>query len=132
MLIDFDRFVISCKLAYRRCGGSENNAYSMKDVLWVFRYYFETYELIFNEPHPMISVQQIANIIEKMPIVDDGPEDIDNIELTPEDYETLIDQHFVTKYKGCDYNINHFFSGCIRKMRYFETLYYEEEKEIEP
>lgn len=115
MLFDFERFSTSAKLAYRRCNGS---AYSLEDVLRVFRYYFETYEMIFDTAHPMISIAQIARIIECMPILHDGEYDI-----SPEDYEAIVDQHFVTKYRHCDFNINHFFSGQIRDLRYYETLY---------
>ena len=117
MLFDFERFTISAKLAYRRCG---EGAYSLEDVLHVFQYYFETYEMIFDEAHPAISIAQIARIIDRMPFIFDGGKMID---ISPDEYETIIDQHFNTRYKNCDYNINHFFSGRIREMRYYETLY---------
>ena len=112
-MFDFERFIIAARLAYRRCSSS---AYSLEEVLQVFRYYFETYELIFGEAHPMISIDQIARIITKMPFISD-----DSI-IAPEDYKIIIDQHFITKYQDCDYNINHFFSGRIREMRYYEIL----------
>lgn len=114
MIFDFDRFSISAKLAYRQCGGS---TYSLGEVLQVFCYYFETYELVFDEVHPFINIQQIANIIAKMPCTQYG------VNISPDDYESMIDQHFVTQYRRCDYNINHFFSGQIRDLRYYETLY---------
>ena len=118
MLFDFERITISAKLAYRRCG---EGAYSLEEVLHVFRYYFETYELIFDEAHPAIRIAQIARIIDCMPFIFDGGKMID---ISPDEYETIIDQHFNTKYMaGCDYNINHFFSGDIRENRYYETLY---------
>ena len=132
MMMDFDRFTTAAKLAYRRCGGS---AYTIDEVLRVFRYYFDTYEMIFETAHPMISIVQIVRIIEKMPFVleeEDNPpsrapgeEDGYSrmIDLLPEDYEAMIDQHFITKYRACDYNINHFFSGKIRDLRYYETCY---------
>ena len=116
MLFDFERFVTAAKLAYRRC---ESNVFSFNDVLHVFQYYFESYELVFGAAHPMISIDQITQIIEKMPFIDDSGDVI----LTPEDYQVIIDQHFITKYRNCDYNINHFFSGRIREMRCFETLF---------
>lgn len=115
MLFDFERFTTSAKLAYRRIDGC---AYSLDDVLQVFRYYFETYEYITDEAHPIISVNQIARIIEKMPTIEN-----DQLIIAPDDYELMIDQHFVTKYAHCDFNINHFFSGVIRDLRYYETLY---------
>ena len=121
MLFDFDRFTVAAKLAYRRNGGS---SYSLEEVLQVFMYYFETYEMIFDTAHPMISIGQIARIIEKMPVVlEDGENSSSLTDISPEQYEAIIDQHFVTKYRQCDYNINHFFSGQIRNLRYYETLY---------
>lgn len=133
-MFDFERFTTAAKLAYRRVDGS---AYSFDDVLHVFRFYFLTYELVMETAHPAISIAQIARIIEKMPyllIKDDDPP-ADNppyegggnddearwIDLSPEEYELMIDQHFVTNYARCDYNINHFFSGKIRDNRYYET-----------
>lgn len=119
MLFDFDRFTVSATLAYRRCGGS---SYTLPEVLQVFRYYFETYELVFDEAHPAINIAQIANIIDEMPSICDEDCKIE-FDVAPEDYKILIDQHFITKYRSCDYNINHFFSGHIRENRYYETLY---------
>lgn len=113
MIFDFDSFTISAKLAYRRC---KERVYSFEEALKVFHYYFDTYELVFDEAHPMISIEQIAGIMKKMPYVDD-------IEIPAEKYEMMIDKHFVTKYKNCDYNINHFFSGQIRYMRFYEVCY---------
>lgn len=116
MLFDFDRFKVIAKLAYRRIGES---AYSIDDALRVFKYYFDTYEMIFREAHPAINIVQTARIIEKMPYLPDG------IDISPGEYELMIDQHFATIYNGgnCDYNINHFFSGQIREMRFFEVCY---------
>lgn len=120
MQFDFDRFTTLAKLAYRHCDGEE--LYSFDDVLKVFRYYFETYELIFNEPHPMISINQIVSIIRKMPYSDDD-EIASSFDYSPDDYEAMIDQHFATSYRNCDYNINHFFSGRIRALRFYEVCY---------
>ncbi len=120
MGFDFDRFIISAKLAYRRC---YKPVYGLGDVLTVFQYYFNTYEFILGETHPVINLRQITDIINKMPYVLDDVED--EIEITPDDYKEMIDQHFNTVYNRgkCDYNINHFFSGKIRYMRYRETCY---------
>lgn len=120
MIFDFDRFTISAKLAYRRCG---EGAYSLEEVLHVFRYYFETYEMIFDEAHPAISIAQITRIIEKMPFILEEDAESHEASISLEGYEAIIDQHFATKYRNCDYNINHFFSGMIRNLRYYETCY---------
>lgn len=110
MRFDFDSFIKIVKLAYERVGGSR---YCLENILYVFHYYFNAYEAKMKKVHPFISVCQTADIIKKMPYSNE-------FELRPDDYEHLIDQHFATKYRRCDYNINHFFSGRIRDLRYFE------------
>ena len=122
MLFDFDRFTISVKLAYRRC---YEPIYTLDEVLQVFRYYFGTYEYILGKAHPVINLRQIADIINIMPYVLDDAEQTLQPDIDPACYEAMIDQHFNTVYNGgnCDYNINHFFSGRIRDMRYYETCY---------
>ena len=118
MLFEFERFTAAAKMAYRRCGGS---AYSIEDVLHVFKYYFETYEMVFDAAHPMINISQIAGIIREMPYLNDGSSA--EFDVSVNEYELMIDQHFITRYRDCDYNINHFFSGKIRYMRFFEACY---------
>ena len=107
-------------IATRVYNSMDSPVYSLEEVLWVFRFYFQTYEDTFGESHPPIRKEQIARIIEAMPFInwEDGTADIYS-----SDYEALIEQHFQTRYHNCDYNINHFFSGDIRMLRYYETLY---------
>lgn len=96
---------------------SINSPYSIEQVLQVFWIYFSTYERYIGNPHPPIKEGQIRRIINKMPCTG-------NFDIYPEDYEALIKKHFETQYKyGCDYNINHFFSGEIRELRFYEELY---------
>lgn len=116
MIFDFERFSNIAANAYRE----EDGGYSLSDALAVFQYYFQKYEECWGQPHPPIRALQISEIIKKMPRIcleDKGGkyQDID-----PEDYEAMIDRHFETKYRNCNYNINHFFSGRIRELRYFE------------
>ena len=114
MQFDFDRFAIGVNLAYEKY---DNHPYTIDEVLQVFLCYFKTYEAVRKEPHPMLKYKQIANIIEKMPVVLDGY-------VESYVYEDMIPQHFMTQYgEGCDYNINHFFSGQIRDLRFYEACY---------
>ena len=109
-------FLTVVKLAYRRAGSSD---YSFEDVWGVLRYYGETYQLIFGKSLPAITVDQAADCIRAMPIVEDdfGREK----EQTPEDYRLVIDQHFATRYDpSCNYSLQHFFSGAIRTNRVHE------------
>lgn len=119
MIFDFDRFAKAVKMVYH-----DGTPYTLEEVIWVFRTYFQAYEDNMGAAHPVIKVGQIKRIMEKMPCIDccigDGTEEIDIEAIC---YEDLIAQHFLTDYMDCDYNINHFFSGRIRELRYFETLY---------
>ena len=102
----------------------ENPVYPLESVLYVFEYYFYVYENTFRHEHPNIRAEQINSIIRAMPELDDnGASPIDGTELDPDTYETLINKHFQTQYRGCNYNINHFFSGSIRTNRFYEELY---------
>ena len=49
--------------------------------------------------------------------------DYETFEIEPEDLYPMIDQHFKTPYKDCDFNILHFISGDIMKNRLYETCY---------
>jgi hypothetical protein len=93
--------------------------YSLDEVLGVFHYYFQKYEDTFGRVHPNISVKQIKRFIDAMPFIED---ESDMINVLPEDYRVLIDKHFQTRYRNCDYNINHFFSGQIRRLRLLEEF----------
>ncbi|MFV0497242.1 MAG: hypothetical protein ACK5L0_03600 [Candidatus Fimivivens sp.] len=118
MQFDFKVFSAVAARAYQMV---DNPAYTLREVLAIFGYYFQKYEETFGQVHPNIRTEQIASIIERMPYIDDEhgrTQDID-----PESYQDLIDQHFRTQYRNCNYRINHFFSGSIRTLRYYETCY---------
>ena len=122
MKFNFPLFKALATKAYKNVGGS---TYPLEDVLYVFEYYFYDYERFTRRVHPNICMSQIERIIEAMPQADDEVHIF--FDIDPYDYATLIDAHFKTEYNigcgGCDYNINHFFSGNIRTLRYYEHLY---------
>ena len=96
-----------------------SSLYSARTTHDVFRYYFEKYEKYMHNPHPRIRREQIARIARDMPYLwMDGDHGYGWID--PDEYPPIIDLHFVTNYRDCDYNINHFFSGKIREMRFYE------------
>lgn len=112
---DFEKFAKITASVYPQ------SVYSLQDALNVFSYYFEQYEKHMGKPHPPIRASQIARICLDMPyIIREGGycEDI-----SPDGYYAMINKHFETKYRHCDYNINHFFSGRIRELRFFEECY---------
>ena len=128
MKFDFHRFSRIAASVY-----NDNNLYSLSDCLSVFKCYFETYEEFTGRVHPPIRASQIARIMQDMPYMDgefseEFFEEIKKIapqwepkpDIEPDLYPLIIQRHFETKYRSCDYNINHFFSGKIRELRIFE------------
>ena len=111
MQFDFDTFTHLVTKVYN------DGPYTLEEVLTVFKYYFLKYEAVMGQPHPHIRMDQIRRIIQKMPNIST------RVDVDAEVYSDLIDRHFATKYRGCDYNINHFFSGRIRELRFYETGY---------
>ena len=117
MLFDFDRFSKIAASVYA------DSPYSLAEVLEVFRHYFEQYEAYTGAPHPPIRAVQIERIIREMPYIDETDKANSTMDIDPDCYEDMIDRHFRTQYRNCDYNINHFFSGRIRVLRFYETCY---------
>ncbi len=130
MQFDFELFTKRFKRAYpvarygrcKRTGGNNCGLFSYDDALEVFRLYFLAYEYYTGCTHPQLKREKIIDIIQRM---DEGetPETCpyDDMGFDPADYPAMIDAHFRTKYRDCDYNICHFFSGCIRYLRWFNT-----------
>lgn len=127
-MFNYEQFSRRIKIVYEEMAAELERAdlmpmaYSLNDVLFVFAKYFALYEKFLGHEHPVVNnVRQIKRIIATMPFIeDDRGEPFD---IAAEDYPDLILQHFWTDYsEGCDYNINHFFSGKIRYYKYMETL----------
>lgn len=111
----FDRLVVS---VYH-----EGDDWPLEGYLFVFHKYFDTYEKSFQEPHPHISKANIRKLMDKMPYLScESRYDTDE-HLAPEAYGPMIEQYFKIDWQNSDYNINHFFSGQIREMRFYETCY---------
>lgn len=81
--------------------------FSLDEVLDILHYFFEAYERHRGEPHPPLTVGNTIRIIEKLS--DDSFIFIDN-------YTEYIDAYFDTRYRDCDYRINHFLSGRITEI----------------
>lgn len=119
MQFDFDKFRSIVSSIYPT--DPEETTYTPEQSLAVFYCYFQYYEHHRKQPHPPIKADQILNIIRSMNWMFDEYEE--PMELFPEDYPAMIAKHFKTQYRCCDYNINHFFSGKIRTLRYYEVCY---------
>lgn len=118
MVFDFEKFARITASVY------PPSVYSVNDALGVFAYYFKRYEAYTGgKPHPPIKALQIVHICEEMPYLTQEGKAFCSAEISPWLYPLIIDQHFETKYRGCDYNINHFFSGKIRALRLCEVCH---------
>ena len=95
--------------------------YSLETVLSVFSEFFRSYERYRGEPHPPLKRGNIRRYILLMPYTSGSQETAEEID---EDlYPCMIESYFNAKFKGCDYRIGHFFSGDIRLLRVYETMY---------
>lgn len=117
MVFDFEKFARITASVY------PPSVYTLQDALTVFKYYFEQYEKHMGRPHPNIRVSQIVRICQDIPYITQTDRGAYIEDVSPDAYRAMIDQHFKTEYRHCDYNINHFFSGRIRELRFFETCY---------
>lgn len=82
-----------------------------------------TYEYYTGTAHPQLKRERIVDLIQRMDM-GDTPEECryNGIDFVPADYHAMIAAHFRTRYRNCDYNICHFFSGSIRYLRFCESV----------
>lgn len=113
LLFNFDKFARITASVY------PESLFSFYESLGVFWYYFAKYEDLTYTKHPPIKSEQIVRLCLEMPGFENAYGQ--HTKLYPENYIPMIDKHFVTNYRKCDYNINHFFSGRVRELRYLET-----------
>ena len=130
MQFDFERFTKLFARAYpvARYGrikqsGTDSGLFSYNDALEVFRLYFSAYEYYTGYVHPPLKRGKIVDLIQRMDSCE-APENSPHseIDIEPENYPDLIRAHFKTRYRDCDYNICHFFSGCIRYLRCWDAV----------
>lgn len=119
MTFDFEKFRRAATAAYEEA----DTSYTLEEALSVFTYFFHAYEAARGEPHPPIKKQQIIRIMEAMPYINQQDRGNGLVDIEAEDYPALIDAYFNTDFPNCNYRINHFFSGRIRELRYYEELY---------
>lgn len=117
MTFDFEKFRKIAVNVYPQ------SPYRFEECMDVFRCYFERYEVAMGRPHPPIRASQIERICRVMPYIAQEGRGGVCADIEPDCYPVLIDKYFATRYRGCDRNINHFFSGRIRELRFYEECY---------
>ena len=92
------------------------------DVIENVKYYLETYEQYQNRIHPRLKVSQWQDVTDTWFGIYD--ENLDKYyEVDSEGIELMINKHFDTEYKNCDYNILHFVSEGVKVRRFYEAVY---------
>lgn len=81
-------------------------------------HYLLCYEQQFGECHPRLKAEQWQRAVDQILYCDEIGGD-----LEVEQIKAMIDQHFRTRYRDCDYNILHFLSDGVKKCRYYERVY---------
>lgn len=84
----------------------------------IIEYYYAAYNKAFNEEHPRLSESAMNTVVSALSSGTDLVQEADF-----DMYHDMIDKHFQTQYKDCDYNICHFMSDGIRDNRFYETCY---------
>jgi hypothetical protein len=105
----------------------ENDAYRADHIVEAGQcidYYLQLFEENMGKEHPKLKANQWKHIAESMFDIYNNSIGPDFEGLCTDDVIEIIDQHFNTKYKNCDYNILHFMSSGIRARRAFEVIFY--------
>jgi len=94
----------------------------------VVEYYLEMFKQERGKKHPNMTEEQWKHVMDKIMIlkIDTG----DLVELTDTNLFTMIDAHFNTRYKNCNYQILHFITDGIMQRRFFEKIYHGEKEQL--
>ncbi len=117
LLVIIEGFFNSKKIVLLLCHSEEEN-----EALKIIAYYFAKYFLTLKRNHPFLKMEKIEELVDF--IVNVEMEDsIHHFNCTFSDFYLMIDKHFITKYKNCNYNIFHFLSNGVLVNRFYETCY---------
>lgn len=95
------------------------NLYSVdEEVQQSIFYYLHQYKNYRDKEHPKLTIEQWIRVIDNIMYC---PATEYNLDV--DDIEKMIDKHFKTKYKNCDYNILHFISEGVKNNRFYDGVY---------
>lgn len=94
--------------------------YSRDDFIAALGYYTDVFEEKMKKPHPRLKPEQWERAWQSIQTVTfNGC----TTKLTKADLCEMIDKHFQTHYKNCDYSVLHFASHSIMANRFYEVCY---------
>lgn len=102
------------------CKSAEiENAVDIDNIKFIVKYYFKSFYSTFGHEHTRLNQKVMVDVVSNIKW---SPSDM--VDGTDRDmYMALIDQHFQTQYKNCDYSIVHFLTEGILTNRFYETCY---------
>ena len=86
----------------------------------IIEYYYQAYMNTFHKEHPRLSNNAMDSVVSAIQC---GTDLIEDDRLNVDMYRAMIDKHFQTQYKNCNYSICHFMTDGIRNNRFYETGY---------
>mgnify|MGYP000905340865 CR=1 FL=1 len=87
-------------------------------VIEAVNIYLEEYRRTQGKDHPRLKTDQWERVIENIVYCSEIQEN-----LSVDEVEKMIDKHFITEYRDCDYNILHFISDDVYNNRFYEEVY---------
>ena len=99
---------------------NEYNQDIYENIDLAIQYYLNRYEEIFNKEHPNMKYEQWDNVVWEMISIKDSEYDRERYDIEFDRWKEIIDKHFNTRYRNCDYHLPHFISGKIIKNRFHE------------
>lgn len=98
----------------------QKTPYTAEELTEVFDLYFRKFRLYTGREHPEPKNGKLYTLAKVLPYY--GAETNDPrlmtgaaCEILPEQYSRIMDNYFASKYRGCNYHIDHFFAGQIRR-----------------
>lgn len=89
------------------------SSFTLSECIGVIELFMLEYSQHFGKPHPFLNAQQFQEVIVRLPSVDD-------LDLEPLYYDTLVSKYFQQCYAHCNYHIFHFLSGKIRLNLFYK------------
>ncbi|MFW5961808.1 MAG: replication initiator protein A [bacterium] len=83
------------------------------------KYYLQKYREVLGTDHPNLKQQQWEKVFNNITYASDLSY-TKEAELFDDEFKAVVDKHFKTNYRNCDYNILHFISGQIMINRAYE------------
>jgi hypothetical protein len=84
----------------------------------VIHYYLSVYRQYMGKEHPNLPAEQWQGVIHSLFLCED--EYGNDLDIDFDTMKQMIDKHFTTKYKNCNYSILHFNTNGIKLRRFYE------------